>query len=49
MAQIRIPATYMRGGSSKGVFFHAGDLPDDAAERDRILRPSAARIPMAVS
>jgi 2-methylaconitate cis-trans-isomerase PrpF len=37
MAQIRIPATYMRGGSSKGVFFHAGDLPDDAAERDRIF------------
>jgi len=37
MAQIRIPATYMRGGSSKGVFFHAGDLPDDAAERDRVF------------
>ena len=21
-AQIKIPATYMRGGTSKGVFFH---------------------------
>ncbi len=35
--QIRIPAVYMRGGTSKGVFFVAGDLPSDPAERDRIL------------
>jgi len=27
----------MRGGSSKGLFFQAGDLPADSAERDRIL------------
>ena len=27
----------MRGGTSKGVFFRASDLPADAAERDRIL------------
>ena len=27
----------MRGGTSKGVFFLAGDLPSDTAERDRIL------------
>jgi probable AcnD-accessory protein PrpF len=26
-AQIRIPATYMRGGTSKGVFFNLLDLP----------------------
>jgi len=26
-AQIRIPATYMRGGTSKGVFFKLDDLP----------------------
>lgn len=26
-AQIRIPATYMRGGTSKGVFFRLQDLP----------------------
>ena len=37
MAQIRIPATFMRGGSSKGVFFHARDLPGEAARRDEIF------------
>jgi 2-methylaconitate cis-trans-isomerase PrpF len=26
-SQIRIPATYMRGGTSKGVFFKLDDLP----------------------
>jgi 2-methylaconitate isomerase len=35
--QLRIPAVYMRGGTSKGVFFLAEDLPSDARERDRIL------------
>jgi 2-methylaconitate cis-trans-isomerase PrpF len=29
-AQIRIPATYMRGGTSKGVFFLRDDLPPAA-------------------
>jgi len=28
--QIRIPATYMRGGTSKGVFFRLQDLPEAA-------------------
>ncbi|MCG6575427.1 2-methylaconitate cis-trans isomerase PrpF [Pseudomonas sp. AF32] len=28
--QIRIPATYMRGGTSKGVFFSQQDLPEAA-------------------
>ena len=28
--QIRIPATYMRGGTSKGVFFRLQDLPISA-------------------
>ncbi len=37
MAQLRIPAVYMRGGTSKGVFFRAQDLPSDTAERDHIL------------
>lgn len=37
MKQLRIPAVYMRGGTSKGVFFLAHDLPSDAAARDRIL------------
>ena len=37
MAQLRIPAVYMRGGTSKGVFFKRDDLPCDPVERDRIL------------
>ena len=36
-AQIRIPATYMRGGTSKGVFFRREDLPLPAQ------RPGPAR------
>ena len=40
-AQIKIPATYMRGGTSKGVFFKLDDLPAAAqtpgAARDKIL------------
>lgn len=36
-AQIRIPATYMRGGTSKGVFFNLTDLPK------RCQAPGAAR------
>jgi len=28
--QIRVPATYMRGGTSKGVFFRLQDLPEPA-------------------
>ena len=39
--QIRIPATYMRGGTSKGVFFRLQDLPAVAqvpgASRDALL------------
>ncbi len=27
----------MRGGTSKGIFFHEEDLPADAAERERVL------------
>ena len=37
MKQLRIPAVYMRGGTSKGVFFLAHDLPSDPEARDRIL------------
>ena len=37
MAQLRIPAVYMRGGTSKGVFLRPEDLPADAAARDRLL------------
>ena len=35
--QRAIPALYMRGGTSKGVFFLPADLPSDPAVRDRIL------------
>ncbi|MGE6122455.1 2-methylaconitate cis-trans isomerase PrpF [Aeromonas media] len=35
--QVRIPATYMRGGTSKGVFFRLGDLPE------RCQQPGPAR------
>ncbi len=41
LAQIKIPATYMRGGTSKGVFFNLTDLPQAAQvpgeARDRLL------------
>lgn len=37
MTRYRIPAVYMRGGTSKGLFFLAADLPGDPVERDRIL------------
>ncbi len=39
--QIKIPATYMRGGTSKGVFFRLQDLPERAQvpgeARDKLL------------
>lgn len=39
--QLKIPATYMRGGTSKGVFFRLDDLPENAqqpgAARDALL------------
>ena len=37
MSQAFIPAAFIRGGSSKGVFFHAKDLPGDRAAIDPIL------------
>jgi len=35
--QLRIPAVYMRGGTSKGVFFLRDDLPPDDRQRERLL------------
>ena len=32
-----IPAIWMRGGTSKGLFFEPTDLPADAATRDALL------------
>ncbi len=41
LPQVRIPATYMRGGTSKGVFFNLADLPESAqvpgSARDALL------------
>ena len=37
MTQTRIPAVYMRGGTSKGVFFCADALPTDPLLRDKLL------------
>ncbi|MDN3682576.1 2-methylaconitate cis-trans isomerase PrpF [Vibrio tapetis subsp. quintayensis] len=41
VSQIRVPATYMRGGTSKGVFFNLADLPIEAQTagqaRDNLL------------
>ncbi|MGR2769186.1 2-methylaconitate cis-trans isomerase PrpF [Photobacterium ganghwense] len=40
-SQMKVPATYMRGGTSKGVFFNLADLPPQAQvpgkDRDRLL------------
>ncbi len=33
----RIPCVLMRGGTSKGPFFHAWDLPANVVERDEVL------------
>ncbi|MFE3737803.1 2-methylaconitate cis-trans isomerase PrpF family protein [Streptomyces sp. NPDC059134] len=37
MSQRWIPATFIRGGTSKGVFFHERDLPHDPAEREPLF------------
>ena len=35
--QIKIKAVWMRGGTSKGLFFHEHDLPTESADREAIL------------
>jgi probable AcnD-accessory protein PrpF len=41
VSQIKVPATYLRGGTSKGVFFRLQDLPEPAQKpgpaRDKLL------------
>ena len=37
MAQQKIPAVYMRGGTSRCLVFHERDLPAPGAARDRVL------------
>ena len=35
--QTAIPATMMRGGTSRGMYFNASDLPNDIVTRDQVL------------
>ena len=35
--QTKIPCVIMRGGTSRGPFFHLGDLPSDVPTRDAVL------------
>lgn len=37
MTETSVPAVFARGGTSKGLFFRADDLPEDPAARDRIF------------
>jgi len=37
MAQVSCNTFFMRGGTSKGLFFHAHDLPADRDQRDRFI------------
>ncbi len=37
IAQTPVPCVLMRGGTSKGTYFLASDLPADPATRDRVL------------
>ena len=37
MSQIALPAVFMRGGTSKGLFFHRRDLPAERAEWDALF------------
>ncbi len=36
-SQIALPCSVIRGGTSKGLYFHAGDLPSDSGARDTVL------------
>ncbi len=37
MRQTAIPCVFMRGGTSRGPYFLAADLPSDPSLRDRVL------------
>ena len=37
MSQIALPAVFMRGGTSKGLFFHCRDLPTERADWDALF------------
>jgi 2-methylaconitate cis-trans-isomerase PrpF len=35
--QVAVPGVLMRGGTSRGLFFHRDDLPSDSEARDRVI------------
>ena len=37
MTQRRVRAVFMRGGTSRAVFFHEPDLPPAGEDRDRLI------------
>ena len=37
MTQLRIPAVFMRGGTSRAIMFHERDLPEDRGTRDGVF------------
>lgn len=39
-SQVAVPCWFMRGGTSRGPFFRAGDMPSDRAARDAVLLAS---------
>ncbi len=41
--QLKVPATYMRGGTSKGVFFRLQDLPASCQQPGPARSPTAHR------
>ena len=43
--QIKIPATYMRGGTSKGVFFRLQDLPEAAQQPGAVRDAITKKVP----
>lgn len=36
--QLSVPVAYVRGGSSKALFFHEHDVPPEGPDRDRFLK-----------
>ncbi len=45
MTQRRIPAVFMRGGTSNAIVFHQKDLPTDRKLWDDIFSPPSAALP----
>ena len=43
MKQLKLPAVFMRGGTSNAIVFHAKDLPRDRAEWDEIFLAAIGR------